>query len=258
VVPCQGTLSRLDTALPAVVTLGASGWRALEPRTAGTLVRLGCPIAKRPSVTSEQLTLVTSAVAAASSLIVIAISVRSTGKTELGRWRRQEERELIARIMTKAREVVALWDTVASQTETSRAARGEYQTDAKRQVEQARQELRTADRELVTAFAEVELVAGSRVVDCIRALEVSFENMRHVLRPASGADDQLAAYRQYASDFERLLKDLIDAVRKELRIERAPTLRRRIRGLRRAAWLRTIGWRSRWRASRRDRHRPRR
>jgi len=29
VVPCQGTLSRLDTVLPAVVALGASGWLLL-------------------------------------------------------------------------------------------------------------------------------------------------------------------------------------------------------------------------------------
>ncbi len=211
-------------------------------------------------MTSEQLTLLAAVVAAGSSLVAVVINVRSTRTSELRQWRRQDERALIARILIKVNEADGLWGVIASEVERSHSASGDYQREAIRAVEAARTAVVTVDAELRLAFAEVELIASSKVVERVNMLERQFEGIRHLLRPASGADDQARAYFDYSCEVDRLRIALIEAARRELRIDLAPSTRRRLRqwqhNVRLTVGIRRSHWRARQRARRKERGKP--
>lgn len=201
-------------------------------------------------LTSAQLTLLAAGVAAVASLAGIAINVRSTSRIELRKWRRNEERALIANILSNLHEVRELWSFIAVRADAERAR--ELEPSAEREVREARLNVNQAERELRLAVAEVELIAGSKVVECAKALETPLENVRHLLRATSGADGRMNAYGDVIGGFDVVRTELVDAVRKELRIDRAPRLRRQLQnvgiGLRTWLSLRRYRFTAWWRA----------
>ncbi|MGY6656677.1 hypothetical protein ACXIZN_31360 [Amycolatopsis sp. TRM77291] len=182
------------------------------------------------TVTNAQLTLLAAVVAAAASLVSVVIAARSASRTELRRWRRQDEREMIARILTQLHVVRGLWNIIGPNADAERA--GELDPFVEREVRNARIEVGKAEKAFRLAVAEVELVAGSKVVECAKAFDMRFEGLQHLLRPAGGAEQRTDYYWQHDAGLEQLRTELVDAVRKELQIDRAPKFRRSLRTLR--------------------------
>lgn len=192
-------------------------------------------------MTSEQLTLIAAAVAAATSLLGVALNTRSSSRIELGKWRRQDERQLAAGIVSRCREAGRQWSIVAFHADDERA--GTLQAHGRREIDDARQRVTNLEDEVRTAVAEIELVAGTKVVDSANGLIENFESVRHLLRSTSGADDRLQAFPGLMSELDLKLTAFIDAVRKDLHIDRAPSLRRRARAARqRVAWIVGARW----------------
>ena len=180
-------------------------------------------------MTNEQLTLLAAGIAATSSLVAVVVNVRSTGTSELRKWRREEERALIARILVKMSEALKLWERLAIELDSAQGAPDVYLQVARPAIANVRTAVAPVDAELTMALAEVELIAGAKVVGLVKAIERQFEGLRHLLRPASGSDDQYRAFFRYELNLDRLRVELTDAVRRELRIDRAPSTRRRVR-----------------------------
>jgi hypothetical protein len=104
-------------------------------------------------LTNEQLTLLAAGIAATSSPAVVVINVRSTGTSELRKWRRQDERALIARILVKMSEALELWERLASELDGSHGAPEAYLQVARPAIANARIAVAPVDAELTMALA---------------------------------------------------------------------------------------------------------
>ncbi|MEU4519406.1 hypothetical protein AB0F52_11900 [Amycolatopsis sp. NPDC024027] len=192
-------------------------------------------------MTNEQLTLIAAAVAAATSLLGVVLNARSSSRIELGKWRRQDERQLAAGIVKNCREAGRQWSAVAMHADRERE--GTLQPLERQDIERARRSVNTLEDAVRTATAELELIAGTKVVDCADRILDNFESVRHLLRATSGADDRMSAFPGLMHELDSKLTAFIDAVRKELRVDRAPGFRRRMRAARqRVAWTISARW----------------
>lgn len=198
-------------------------------------------------------TLVAAAIGAAGSMLAVAITSRRVGKTELDKWRRDEERRLIATVLTICDEAVEWWGVVAENMDTQRAGVDRRSQAAGVLADTTRQKAIDAYDRVSATLTELELVAGRRVVDKGYELHRQYEGMRHHFRGASGADDLYKLWGDYTRTVQDKRQQLVDAARQELQIERHPALRRLLR----RTWERQVKrhwWDVRYRASKwRDR-----
>jgi hypothetical protein len=73
-------------------------------------------------------------------------------------------------------------------------------------------------KQLRYQVAELSLVAGEPVNRTANALLVKHEGLRHVIRPAGGADSPEAVFWSYREEISALLSEFISQTRTDLRV----------------------------------------
>ncbi len=217
---CQGdghsappSAARLDPIEPSSATL--HGRTARVQRDEGVT-----PMA------NDSITLIASVIAATSSLAAVALNIRSSSRVELEKWRRQEEGKLIAQFVEAFDEAIEkLREASASKSAFLRETGGSREESRERMGKSWMEsyQLYLKGREL---RAELELIAGRKVVAIAEKMLRNVEGIHHWVRPAGPAD--LAEIEYTFNSSLDLRADLIVAARAELSIERFYTTRKKI------------------------------
>jgi hypothetical protein len=180
--------------------------------------------------------------AAGLSLINVGVSARLSSSGRKDEWRRNEERPVVAQILTLSQDTLGKWNEAALARQmwidASRSTDGSIEIDS----------LRTREREHYTAamnlwaklryqIAELDLIAGRPVRDAANAIYAEHGVLATRLRPPGPQDNPLSVVG--SSKVNRLQEDLIAKTRADLgldspRANRMTSLRQRLKLLRSA------------------------
>lgn len=171
--------------------------------------------------------------AAGLSLVNVAVSYRLSSQGHLEQWRREQERPIVARILTLSRDATKAWMDTASAKEDLRdryQAAGFGAEDAALRKQMAEHWARGNEvhRDMRFETEQLDLLAGPQLRKVARDLTNKHDSARINLRPA-GPNDQFNHY--FA--IEKLERALREAARADLGL-REPT-RRSVRALLRRA-----------------------
>lgn len=197
-------------------------------------------------MTTGTVTLVASVIAALSALIGVIVNVFSTGKTELEKWRRQEERKTIATLLT-------LLDKAQFQGLLAASKKREWLNKSGgivhkedlgsiEEIEEARRQVMSLHDDSSEIVAELELMAGKKVVDKARLIQGSIETLHHWTRLPASADRLQSAFA-LATTLRTDRIALVELARRDLNIDRFPSFQR----IARRSWrLVSLPFRSGW------------
>jgi hypothetical protein len=153
-------------------------------------------------------------------------SYRLSSRSRLEEWRRDEERPIVARILTLSTDALAKWE------QTGQARRDwidSLRADPDRGSEdtKARDEARDhwgAGSELYGKLrfeaAQLDLIAGRPLRDVANKLVREHESVLHWLRPASGASDWLESLVEQNNKIVGLHTELVERTRADLGVDR--------------------------------------
>jgi hypothetical protein len=172
--------------------------------------------------------------AAGLSLVNVAVSARLAGRGRLEQWRRDEERPIVARMLTLSADALDKWQAAGY-------ARHEWidslNADPSRSSEDVMARDEASERwwagselydKLRFEGAQLDLIAGHPLRDAATTLVREHESVRHRIRPASGASDWFELLTEHNNKIVRLHEDLIKKTRADLGVDRA-SVRHRLR-----------------------------
>lgn len=169
------------------------------------LYALGCD---NDQVTAAGWAAVAAFFAAFCSVVNVAVSVRLMRKSELEKWRRDVERQLILQVLSLSGRV------------------GDYSTLAhpggrdSDEIELRRRELHEATEAIYSATLELQLVADRHVVEAVHELAKSFESLRQWLRAGGGPDNKYELYCTVNNHVAKQRAAVVSATRLDLGLRR--------------------------------------
>lgn len=171
--------------------------------------------------------MIAAVIAAAASVGGILLNRRSTRVVEVGKWRRDVERELAGRALVHLREAQSAYGEAALELRAARATDAdEARLKGVRTSAELRERGNSAASKADVIFAELQLVAGPDVLAVTESMSRDVERIIHHLRPGGGADDFYDRYVEHAKSLESSIAKFVDVVRKDLGIEQVRKLRR--------------------------------
>jgi hypothetical protein len=160
--------------------------------------------------------------AAGLSLVNVAISYRLTSRGQREQWRRDQERPIVAWVLTLSADALAQWEQ-AGQARRDWIDSRRADPDRAHEDTQARDEARVhwgagseAYEKLRFEVAQLDLIAGHQLRDVANKLVGEHESARQWLRPASGADDWFQLLTEQNNKIIRLHTELVEKTRADL------------------------------------------
>jgi len=149
--------------------------------------------------------------AAGLSLINVAISYRLSSQGHLEEWRREQERPIVARILTLSRDATKAWmDTASAKEEwTNRYQSPEFEAENDALWSKMAEHWATGDevhRAMRFETEQLDLLAGPRLQKVARDLTNNHDSARINLRPA-GPNNQFNHYFEI-ENLERMLREI--------------------------------------------------
>jgi hypothetical protein len=166
-------------------------------------------------------TLVAAAVAAVASIGSILLNRRSTRDIETSKWRRDVERELAGRALLHIVDAQKLFGAAGVELRWSRSVEDADSLDQLNASAENREKGIKLIETVRSIFAELDLIAGPAVLVLTSTILREFEGVVHHLRPGGGADDFYDAYAGHAQGVEDARNRLLEAIRKDLGIEKS-------------------------------------
>ena len=168
--------------------------------------------------------------AAGVALIVGVFSVvwgsRLSTRAQLDQWRRNEERPIVARVLTLSEDARQQWDQAWSAKQGLIAAvQAEPDPDVRRTPEFAEAQDRAVEQWRVGAelygklrfeTAQLDLIAGRPVRDVADRLARAHESSWHWLRPAGGANITWESFAKQNNKIVELHEELVGKTRADL------------------------------------------
>lgn len=174
--------------------------------------------------------------AAGLSLVNVVVSSRLNSHGHLEQWRRDEERPIVARMLTLSADALSAWNLAGHarrdwiDSRNSDPSGGNVDTKAQ---DEAAEHWGTGSElydKLRFELAQLDLIAGRPLRDVAASLVRGHESVRHWIRPASGASDWYELLTEQNNKIIRLHGDLIERTRADLGLDRI-SISRRLRSL---------------------------
>lgn len=174
--------------------------------------------------------------AAGLSLVNVVVSYRFASRGSLEQWRRDEQRPVVARMLTLSDEALSKWRAAGfarrEWLESLQADPGRSQEDT--QSRDLAAEHWSGGSELYDKLrfelAQLDLIAGRPLRDVAARLVREHESARQRVRPASGGDDWFRPLMEQNNTINGLHADLVMKTRADLGLGQDLT-RRRLRSL---------------------------
>ena len=177
---------------------------------------------------------------ALSVLFNVVLTYRLASRGRLEEWRRNEERPIVARVLTFSADALAEWERAE---QARREWIGSLRADPSRDHEDTKARDEAVDHwragsevydKLRFEVAQLDLFAGRPLRDVATKVAREHESPRHWLRPASGADgDLLELLTEQNNKILWLHTELVEKARADLGVDRG-AVQPRLRSLRRA------------------------
>jgi hypothetical protein len=164
--------------------------------------------------------------AAGLSLVNVLVSYRLTSRGHLEQWRRDEERPIVARLLTLSDDALGKWQATG---DARRAWIGSLNADASRSSEdmEARDEAAEQWRagselydKLRFELAQLDMIAGPPPRQVASMLVREHESVQHWLRPASGASDWFELLTTQNNKIAHFHGELVIRTRADLGVDR--------------------------------------
>jgi len=163
--------------------------------------------------------------AAGLSLVNVAVSSRLTSRGNLEQWRRNEERPVIARILTLSDDALSKWQAAGEARQdwidsvTADPSRSHEDTQARDQAAEHWSAGAELYNKLRFELAQLDLIAGRPLRDVANKLVREHESVRQWIRPASGASNWFQLLTEQNNKIISLHADLVEKTRADLRLE---------------------------------------
>jgi hypothetical protein len=160
--------------------------------------------------------------AATISLVNVFVTSRLTRRSQKEQWRRDTERPIVAALLTSSDDCLRAWTEAASQKETwarSLQPGGTRDDEARDKMTKAYAEGWALYEKLSLQLAELDLVAGVEVRRKAKELLDQHYSIRHVTRPAGGANNPSGFVGQCRGEIETLRGAVIAATRVDIGVD---------------------------------------
>ena len=175
-------------------------------------------------MTSAELTVLASSIAALASLSTVVVTVLFNRRSDLDKWRREVERKLIVTLVEQSRqlqqqanEIIKGREARATHAEENKASNFRWVEGIDEKEVSALGALNTS---LTTVVSELELVAGRKVIEAAQRLR---DALKPFLDAVEGDANAASPGSRIANglDTDRRRNELVESARYELGIERS-------------------------------------
>jgi hypothetical protein len=178
------------------------------------------------------LAMVAAFTAAGLSLVNVVVSARMSSRGHVEQWRRDEERPIVARMLTLSADALTAWDLARQARRhwidslNSDPSGGNADTKAQHEAAEHWGTGSQLYDKLCFELAQLDLIAGRPLRDVATSLVREHESVRHWMRPTSGASDWYELVAEQNNKITRLHADLVERTRADLGLDRISTTRR--------------------------------
>ncbi len=160
----------------------------------------------------------------AAALEVEQLRLAETREQEMVRWRRQELRDILSRLLTGADTMLDAWHNHAMArwmwiSALSASAESDTTREADAEQRALYEEAARQWQRLALVVSEVELIASPPLVAAAVELHRTLESMRHHQRPASGVHEPVRTFEDDAQTVTAARRALVVAARQELEVD---------------------------------------
>jgi hypothetical protein len=175
--------------------------------------------------------------AAGLSLVNVGVSYRLNSRSHLEQWRRDEERPIVARMLTLSADTLGEWWAAGNARrdwiESVNADPSRVSEDVKARREASERWRAGSEKydKLRFELAQLDLIAGRPLRDVADALLREHESVRQWIGPASGASDWFKLLAEHNNKIVGLHGDLIRQTRADLGVDRTLVRHRLLKNL---------------------------